>query len=193
MDGIDAVLETLNKYNEVLDDGDYPTDFHALFEVKNEVKTEDKKSSYSVSRDDRGDYQFSAKEELVITKGYKGLKPEEVAKSFHADTYCFDSRPEREVLLAVHYERESQRSLLYWDVPATTRATLRFNITTPIRRIRQYYPDFLARMEDGSYQLIEVKGDDKIDDPVVQGKSGCGTRDGARKRRGVTCTLGASS
>ena len=25
-------------------------------------------------------------------------------------------------------------------------------------RIRKYYPDFFARMTDGTYQLIEVKG-----------------------------------
>ena len=37
-------------------------------------------------------------------------------------------------------------------------------------RIRQYYPDFLAKMEDGSYQLIEVKGDNKIDDNGVKAK-----------------------
>lgn len=37
-------------------------------------------------------------------------------------------------------------------------------------RIRQYYPDFLAKMTDGSYQLIEVKGDNKIDDAVVKAK-----------------------
>ena len=37
-------------------------------------------------------------------------------------------------------------------------------------RIRQYYPDFLAKMTDGSYQLIEVKGDNKIDDTVVKTK-----------------------
>ena len=37
-------------------------------------------------------------------------------------------------------------------------------------RIRQYYPDFLAKMADGSYQLIEVKGDNKIDDVVVKAK-----------------------
>lgn len=37
-------------------------------------------------------------------------------------------------------------------------------------RIRQYYPDFLAKMMDGSYQLIEVKGDNKIDDTVVKAK-----------------------
>ena len=38
-------------------------------------------------------------------------------------------------------------------------------------RIRQYYPDFLAKMADGSYQLIEVKGDNKIDDAVVRAKA----------------------
>ena len=37
-------------------------------------------------------------------------------------------------------------------------------------RIRKYYPDFLAKMQDGSYQLIEVKGDNKIDDIVVKAK-----------------------
>ena len=38
------------------------------------------------------------------------------------------------------------------------------------KRLRKYYPDFLALMEDGSYQLIEVKGDNKIDDEVVRAK-----------------------
>ena len=38
------------------------------------------------------------------------------------------------------------------------------------KAIRQYYPDFLAKMTDGSYQLIEVKGDNKIDDTVVKAK-----------------------
>ena len=36
--------------------------------------------------------------------------------------------------------------------------------------LRQYYPDFLAKMADGSYQLIEVKGDNMIDDAVVNAK-----------------------
>ena len=39
------------------------------------------------------------------------------------------------------------------------------------KRIRQYYPDFLAKMDDGSYQLIEVKGDNMIDDEVVKAKA----------------------
>lgn len=37
-------------------------------------------------------------------------------------------------------------------------------------RIRHYYPDFFAKMSDGTYQLIEVKGDNMIDDFVVKAK-----------------------
>ena len=33
-----------------------------------------------------------------------------------------------------------------------------------------YSPDFLARLDDGSYQLIEVKDDNKIDDTIVKAK-----------------------
>lgn len=49
-----------------------------------------------------------------------------------------------------------------------------FSISKPFslspKRVRQYYPDFLALMEDGTYQLIEVKGDNMIDDAVVRAK-----------------------
>jgi hypothetical protein len=36
--------------------------------------------------------------------------------------------------------------------------------------IRSYYPDFLFQKEDSSYVIVEVKGDNKIDDPVVLAK-----------------------
>ena len=44
-------------------------------------------------------YEFSANDELVITKGHNNFTPKEEAKSFHADTYCFDSKPEKECFL----------------------------------------------------------------------------------------------
>ncbi len=36
--------------------------------------------------------------------------------------------------------------------------------------IRSYYPDFLFQKQDGTYVIVEVKDDNKIDDPVVQAK-----------------------
>lgn len=36
--------------------------------------------------------------------------------------------------------------------------------------VRSYYPDFLIEKHDGKMLIVEVKGDNKIDDPVVQAK-----------------------
>ena len=39
------------------------------------------------------------------------------------------------------------------------------------QRIRNYYSDFLAKMEDGSYKIIEVETDNQIDNIVVRTKA----------------------
>ncbi|MBN1874939.1 MAG: hypothetical protein JXA33_11970 [Anaerolineae bacterium] len=36
--------------------------------------------------------------------------------------------------------------------------------------MRSYYPDFLVQKADGSYVIVEVKGDNQIDAPVVLAK-----------------------
>jgi hypothetical protein len=36
--------------------------------------------------------------------------------------------------------------------------------------VRSYYPDFLFEKDDGTYVIVEVKGDNMIDDPIVQAK-----------------------
>ncbi len=37
--------------------------------------------------------------------------------------------------------------------------------------IRSYYPDFITTLNDGTIQIIEVKGDNKIDDTIVLAKA----------------------
>lgn len=37
--------------------------------------------------------------------------------------------------------------------------------------LRSYYPDFLAQKKDGTYIIIEIKGENMIDDAVVQAKA----------------------
>ena len=37
--------------------------------------------------------------------------------------------------------------------------------------IRSYYPDLITTLNDGTIRIIEVKGDNKIDDRVVQAKA----------------------
>ncbi len=36
--------------------------------------------------------------------------------------------------------------------------------------VRAYYHDFIAETADGAWFIVEVKGDNKIGDPVVQAK-----------------------
>lgn len=126
---------------------------------------------YSKTTEYAGYYEFSAKDELVITNQYKALTQEQIAKSFHADTYCFDSKPEKECFL--QYITNSKIKEVYFTGMFTAnQGDLSVQYYDPESgRIRHYYPDFLAKLEDGSYQLIEVKGDNKIDDTVVKAKA----------------------
>ena len=170
VDGIDAVLEAVNRYNAVLDDYIIPAVFHSLFDITSELKTEDKELVLLREPKDAGYYEFSAKDDLVLTNHYPGFTPEQIKKSFHADTYCFDSIPEKECF--IQYITSNKVAEVYFTGMFTSnQGDFSVHYYDPESgRIRQYYPDFLARMKDGSYQIIEVKGDNKIDDTVVKAK-----------------------
>jgi len=95
-DGTDQVITAVNEHNEILYDVVIPTIFHALYEVKGTQKSEDVDVVLLREPKEAGYYEFSAKEELVVSKENNSFTPEEIKKSFHADTYCFDSKPELE-------------------------------------------------------------------------------------------------
>ncbi len=170
VDGIGIILNAVNRYNEVLNDIIIPVVFYSLFEVKKELKTEDKELILLREPEEAGYYEFTAKDELVITNNYSGFTPEQIAKSFHADTYCFDSRPEKE--LFIQYIASNKIQEVYFTGMFTSnQGDLSVHYYDPESgRIRQYYPDFLAKRTDGSYELIEVKGDNQIDNALVLAK-----------------------
>lgn len=170
VDGLDVVLDSVNRYNDILDDYIIPAVFHALFEVTSELRTEDKELVLLREPKDAGYYEFSAKDALVLTHRYPGFTAEQVKKSFHADTYCFDSAPEKECFMQYITSGKVQE-VYFTGMFTSNQGDLSVHYYDPESgRIRQYYPDFLAKMADGSYQLIEVKGDNKIDDVVVKAK-----------------------
>lgn len=165
-DGMDVILADVNRYNAVLDDIIIPTIFHALFDVTAIQKTEDRDVVLLREPKDAAYYEFSAKDDLVITNKYPGFTPDEVLKSFHADTYCFDSLPEKECFFQ-YIKSDKVQEVYFTGMFTSNQGDLSVYYYDPESgRIRQYYPDFLAKMKDGTYQLIEVKGDNKIDDVV---------------------------
>ena len=170
VEGIDTVLEAVNRYNDVLYDIVIPAIFHALFEMTSEQKTEERELILLRKPKNAAYYEFSAKDDLVITDKYSGFTPDEIKKSFHADTYCFDSIPERECFM--QYISSDKVAEVYFTGMFTANQgdLLVYYYDPESGRLRQYYPDFLAKMTDGTYQLIEIKGDNKIDDAVVKAK-----------------------
>lgn len=170
VDGAETVIEYINKYNDILYDVVIPSIFKAMFEIKCDRTTEDKKLVLLKEPTDAGYYEFKGLPELVVTS-YDDNLAKFAHKSFHADTYCFDSKPEKECFW--QYITSSKVKEVYFTGMFTSnQGDLSIQYYDPeSRRIRHYYPDFLALMEDGSYQLIEVKGDNKIDDIVVQAKA----------------------
>ena len=169
-DGTYTVLEYINKYNDILFDVIVPSIFKALFEVKCELVTEDKKLTLLKEPVDAGYYEFKGLPELVVTNSDANIQ-KYAHKSFHADTYCFDSRPEKECFWQ-YITNNKVKEVYFTGMFTSNQGDLSIQYYDPeSRRIRHYYPDFLAMMEDGSYQLIEVKGDNKIDDIVVKAKA----------------------
>ena len=171
IDGFDNIVETVNRHNEILDDVIIPKLFHTLYEVKSEQKSEDVDVVLLKEPKDAGYYEFSADENLVIEKEHNSFTPEEIKKSFHADTYCFDSKPEKECFLQ-YISSKKVKEIYFTGMFTSNQGDLSVQYYDPeSKRIRQYYPDFLAKMDDDSYQLIEVKGDNMIDDEVVKAKA----------------------
>lgn len=169
-DGTDKILEYINKYNDILFDVIVPGIFNALFEVKCDRVTEDKKLTLLKEPTDAGYYEFKGLPELVVTN--KDIRARKFAhKSFHADTYCFDSHPEKECFWQ-YITSDKVEEVYFTGMFTSNQGDLSIQYYDPeSRRTRHYYPDFLAKMSDGHYQLIEVKGDNKIDDAVVKAKA----------------------
>ena len=169
-DGKEKILGLVNKYNDVLYDVVIPKVFHSLYEVKCTQKTKDVDVVLLRIPKDKEYYEFSAKDDLVVTRNHNSFTPKEIAKSFHADTYCFDSKPELECFKQ-YISSDKVKEVYFTGMFTSAHSDLSIAYYDPdSKRARHYNPDFLALMEDGSYQLIEVKGDHMIDNEVVLAK-----------------------
>jgi hypothetical protein len=93
-----------------------------------------------------------------------------VDKSFHLDTYAFDSQPEKDLFWRLLRDGRVQK-VYFTGMLTHGQSDFYIQYIDPeTNALRKYYPDFLLQKEDGSWVIVEVKGDNKIDDPVVQAK-----------------------
>lgn len=166
---IQDVLDLVSKYNQILYDWIIPKIVDFAYEIEKYSTTEDKEVVL-LKEPEEEYYTFKAKPELVITNSdlqILGVKN----KSFHADKYCFDSKPEKELFL--QYIKNKKIKEIYFTGMFTNASQTDFYIQyidPDSNSLRKYYPDFIAKFENDTYEIIEVKGDNKIDDAVVNAK-----------------------
>ena len=170
-EGTDELVNVSNEFNELLYDEIIPRLFKLLYELDEQEKTEEHEVEL-VKIPSKGYYEMSANAEMTVRM--QDVSDTERTKSFHLDTYCFDSNPERQLFWDLL--REQRVKKLYFTGMLTHGQSDFFiqYIDPDSRAVRSYYPDFLfLRQElDGSekYVIVEVKGDHQIDNVVVQAK-----------------------
>lgn len=169
-DGIGTVLRYVNEYKSLLMDEIIPTIFNYKFGIESTTFTEDHEVSLlKIPQGEKDYYRFNGKPEMVIRD-----KDELVQffkdKSFHADTYVFDSKPEREMFLQ-YLESDDISEIYFTGMFTSNQGDFYIQYVDPVsHRVRNYFPDFVVKKKDGSHEIIEVKGDNKKDDPIVQAK-----------------------
>ena len=170
-EGTEELVEIANEFNEILYDEIIPRLFKLLFDLDETQQTEEHEVEL-IKVPPSGYYEVTAAKDKIVRS--TDAKEAEIRKSFHLDTYCFDSNPERTLFWDLL--REQRVKKIYFTGMLTHGQSDFFiqYIDPDSRTVRSYYPDFVFVREecDGSekYVIVEVKGDHQIDDAVVQAK-----------------------
>lgn len=167
-EGIDEVLNVVNKYNDVLYDVIIPKIFNEITEIK-VSNTETEREIELVKVDENKIFNIKSDKELAVSM-YQSEYSEYKDKSFHLDRYCFDSKPEKKFFIDMLMSGQIKE--IYFTGMLTHGQSDFFiqYIDPETHTVRSYYPDFLMKTSDDVWEIIEVKGDNKIDDEVVQAK-----------------------
>ncbi|NMF86298.1 TnsA endonuclease N-terminal domain-containing protein [Nodosilinea sp. P-1105] len=164
-EGTDSVLEAINEFNELLYDWVIPHLFKELYDIEEDTTAEEYEVEL-VKLSPEG-YTLSANKDLIVSQADAG---DHADKSFHLDKYAFDSNPEK--TLFWNLLQSGRVKKLYFTGMLTHGQTEFFiqYVDPDSHTIRSYYPDFVVEKEDKSLVIVEVKGDNKIDDPLVRAK-----------------------
>lgn len=170
-ESIDSICKRVNEHNELLYDEVIPRLFREIYEVKE--YTNEEKITLELVKDPKAKgeecYRVSYKDGLLASY-YDDKYLAFHDKSFNVDNYCFDSGPESDMFWNLLTDKRLKK---VWFTGMLTAGQTDFviNYIDPeSSTVRSYYPDFLVQKEDGSYIIIEVKGENKIDDAVVLAK-----------------------
>lgn len=169
VEGMEKICKIVNDYNEVLYDEIIPRLFKEMYEIE-EFECKEEQHLKLVIEPDSGYYNFKCKPELVVSMHeayYEYFKK----KSFNLDNYCFDSKPEKDLFIRLLKNEKDIENVWFTGMLANGQTEFKvYYIDPESHGVRAYYPDFLVKKKDGSYVIVEVKGENKMDDKVVLAK-----------------------
>ena len=166
----DEITEIVSKYNGVLYDRLIPDMFHFMFNIKEDTTTISKEVPLIKYPKDKDHFIFRSTKNLTIERNSPFIE-RWAKKSFHTDRYVFDSEPEKELFFKL-LKADSVKEVYFTGMFTGSENGLSVQYVDPESNIiRNYYPDILVFYKDGSVEIIEVKGDNKIDDRVVEAKA----------------------
>ncbi len=172
-EGTGELVVMTNEFNELLYDEIIPRLFRQLYDLDESQQTEEHEVDL-IKFPPNGYYEVTAAKDKIVRMGDVQINDAERAKSFHLDTYCFDSGSENSLFWDLL--REQRVKKIYFTGMLTHGQSDFFiqYIDPDSRTVRSYYPDFIFQREepDGSlkYVIVEVKADNQIEDAVVQAK-----------------------
>jgi type III restriction enzyme len=168
--GINEIIVRINEFNELLYDWVIPKLFDGLYEIESFEKLDEIEIELVKEPKNDGFYLVNAKKELIASL-YDNKFSNFKDKSFHLDNYCFDSKPENHLFWTLLHDSTINK---VWFTGMLTHGQTDFviNYIDPVSHtVRSYYPDFLVQKNDGTYIIVEVKGDNMIDDEIVKAKA----------------------
>jgi hypothetical protein len=170
-EGLDELVAIANEFNELVYDEIIPRLFRNLYDLEESEQTEEHEVEL-VKTPPNGYFEITAAKDKIVRM--TDLKAHERAKSFHLDTYCFDSGSERDLFWDLLREHRVRK--IYFTGMLTHGQSDFFiqYIDPETRTVRSYYPDFIFLRDeiDGTerYVIVEVKADNQIEDAVVVAK-----------------------
>ena len=169
VEGCEKICECINQYNELLYDIVIPKLFHELYDIQ-EYEHAEEVELQLVKEPKDGFYSIKYKDGLLASmtdEKYHKYRD----RSFNLDHYCFDSKPEYDMFWNLLCDDKRLEKVWFTGMLTHGQTEFIINYIDPVSGgVRSYYPDFLVKKKDGTYVIIEVKGDNKIDDQVVLAK-----------------------
>lgn len=166
---ITDVVSIVSAHNEILYDWIIPRLFHQLYQINEFTRDEESEVTLVNPPPDENGFLFSVLPELLATTAEEQYS-RYLTKSFHLDHYCFDSKPEFAFFLR-SLDMDTVEKIYFTGMLTHGQSDFLISYIDPeSHTLRRYFPDFLIKKTDGTYVIVEIKGDNKLDDPIVLAK-----------------------